>query len=643
MIKISLKDGNVLEFEKGTTIVTIAKKISEGLARVATCAEINGKIVDLRYEVNEDASLVIHTFESSLEGKKAYWHTSSHILAEAVKRLFPNVKLAIGPAIDDGFYYDFDIEKPFTDEDKANIEVEMKKIIKENARIERFTLPKNEALELMKNEEYKIELINDLEEGEEISFYKQGDFTDLCTGPHLETIGKVKAIKILSSSGAYWRGNEKNKMLQRIYSISFPKASQLDEYLNMLEEAKKRDHRKLGKELDLYCNSDYVGAGLPLYTPRGTIVKEELQKAVEKICKGYGFQKVSCPSLANISLFETSGHAAKFNDELFRVYSPKGHELVLKPVQCPHHTQIYASKIRSYKDLPIRYMESDKQYRAELQGSVSGMSRVYAITVEDGHSFCRVDQVKQEIINLCNIIRDFYTKIGLWGNHWISLSVRDEAHKDKYIGSEEDWQICEKMLQEVSDELGLNAKRCEGEAALYGPKLDFMFKDAMGREIQIPTVQLDFATPKRFNLTYVDQNGEKQNPVMVHRAILGSYERFFVLMLEHFAGLFPTWLAPTQVKIIPVSEANQGEYALEVQKKLLENDIRAEVDLRNEKLGYRLREAQTMKVPYTLILGDKEKEEGTISYRRHGKQETITVKLEEFTKLILTEIKNQGN
>ena len=573
-----------------------------------------------------------------------YWHTTSHILAQAVKRVFPEAKLAIGPAIEKGFYYDFDVQNPFLEEDLLKLEEEMKKIIKENFEIERFELPREEAIKLMEEREepYKVELIKDLPEGEVISFYKQGEFTDLCRGPHLPSTGCVKAVKLLSSSGAYWRGDEHNKMLQRIYGISFPKASELEEYLKFLEEAKERDHRKIGKELDLFCFSDYVGGGLPLYTPKGTIVKDELQKEVEKICRRYGFQKVSCPSLANISLFETSGHAQKFNDELFRVQSPKGHEFVLKPVQCPHHTQIYASKLRSYKDLPIRYMESDKQYRAELQGSVGGLSRVYAITVEDGHSFCRIDQVKDEVINICNIIRDFYTRMGLWDNHWVSLSVRDYAHPEKYIGSKEDWDLCEQMLQEVSDELHLEAKRCEGEAALYGPKLDFMFRNAIGKEVQIPTVQVDFSTPKRFGLFYIDENGEKQTPVMVHRAILGSYERFIALMLEQFKGVLPTWMSPVQVKVMPISD-KQIDYAREVFEKLQDEGLRVELDDRSEKIGYKIREAQLQKIPYMLILGDKEVEAKNVGVRSRRDGDIGAMEFDEFVKKIKDEIKNLEN
>ena len=642
MIKLTLKDGSIMEVEKGTTIIEVAKKISEGLARMATCGTVDSEVKDLRYELNQDCKLTIETFESSIEGKKAYWHTTSHIMAQAVKRLFPEYKLAIGPAIDNGFYYDFDVENAFTDEDKQKIEEEMNKIIKEDLSIERFVLSKEEAIKAMqeKGEKYKVELIEDLPEGEEISFYKQGDFTDLCAGPHLLSTGKVKSVKILSSSSAYWRGDENREVLQRIYGISFPKRKELDEYLEKLEEAKSRDHRKIGKELDLFCFSDYVGGGLPLYTPKGTIVKDTLQREIEKICRGYGFEKVSCPSLANISLFETSGHAQKFNDELFRVNSPKGHEFVLKPVQCPHHTQIYASKMRSYKDLPIRYMESDKQYRAELAGSVGGLSRVYAITIEDGHSFCRIDQVKDEVINMCNIIRDFYTRMGLWENHWVSLSVRDYDHPEKYIGNKEDWDLCEQMLQEVSDELHLEAKRCEGEAALYGPKLDFMFTDALGREVQIPTVQVDFSTPKRFGLYYIDQNGEKQVPVMVHRAILGSYERFLALILEQFKGALPTWLSPVQVKILPISDAHL-DYAKQIKKVLDNEDIRVELDDRQEKTGYKIREAQVQKIPYMLVVGDKEIENNTVSVRSREDGDIGASSIEEFVKKIKEEISDK--
>ena len=449
-------------------------------------------------------------------------------------------------------------------------------------------------------------------------------------------------VKLLRVSGVYFEGNANNEMIQRVVGKSFESKEELDKYNVFIEEAKERDHRKIGQDLDLFCFSDYVGAGLPLFTPRGTIIIDELKKEMERVCRKYGFEKVSCPSLADISLFETSGHAQKFNEELFRVESPKGHKFVLKPVQCPHHTQIFASKLRSYKDLPIRYMESDKQYRAELQGAVgNSLSRVYAITVEDGHVFCTREQVKQEIINICNLIKDFYSRMGLWENHWVSLSVRDYEHPEKYIGEKSDWDLCESLLQEISDELGLDAKRCEGEAALYGPKLDFMFKDALDREIQIPTVQLDFATPKRFGLFYIDENGEKQTPVMVHRAVLGSYERFLVLLLEQFKGVLPVWLSPVQVNIVPVNMKYHDEYCQKLKQLLIDEDIRVSYDDSKEQMGKKIRQSNVMKNPFTLIIGDNERNNNLISFRKYGSEETISMSVEEFIKFIKDEIRRR--
>ena len=449
-------------------------------------------------------------------------------------------------------------------------------------------------------------------------------------------------VKLLRVSGVYFEGNANNEMIQRIVGKSFESKEDLDKYNVFIEEAKERDHRKIGQDLDLFCFSDYVGAGLPLFTPRGTIIIDELKREMERVCKKYGFEKVSCPSLADISLFETSGHAQKFNEELFRVESPKGHKFVLKPVQCPHHTQIFASKLRSYKDLPIRYMESDKQYRAELQGAVgNSLSRVYAITVEDGHVFCTRKQVKQEIINICNLIKDFYSRMGLWENHWVSLSVRDYEHPEKYIGEKSGWDLCESLLQEISDELRLDAKRCEGEAALYGPKLDFMFRDALDREIQIPTVQLDFATPKRFGLFYIDENGEKQTPVMVHRAVLGSYERFLVLLLEQFKGVLPVWLSPVQVNIVPVNMKYHDEYCQKLKQILIDEDIRVSYDDSKEQMGKKIRQSNVMKNPYTLIIGDNERDNNLISFRKYGSEETMSMSIEEFISFMKKEIRRR--
>lgn len=500
--------------------------------------------------------------------------------------------------------------------------------------------------EILHKKYSKIELENCFSNEEEFYYecklvdkISENDFVELEW--EIEKLDQEIYVKLLRISGVYKEGNAQNEMIIRISGKCFASLKEKENYIAFLENVKEYDHRRIGSELDLFCFSDYVGPGLPLFTPRGTIVKDELQKEMERICKRYGFQKVSCPSLADISLFETSGHADKFNEELFRVSSLKGHNFVLKPVQCPHHTQIYASRLRSYKDLPIRYMESDKQYRAELPGAVRGLSRVYAITVEDGHSFCTRDQVKEEVINICNLIRDFYSRMGLWENVKVSLSVRDYNHLEKYIGEEEDWNLCEKMLEEIAKELHLNAHRFEGEAALYGPKLDFIFKDALNREIQIPTVQLDFATPKRFGLFYIDEFGEKQTPVMVHRAVLGSYERFLVLLLEQFKGVLPIWLSPVQVNIIPINQKYHEEYCLQIKGRLLEEDIRVEYDNREESLGKKIRESNLLKNPYTLIIGDKEKESKKVNYRKLGSEENENISLEEFIRQIKKECRER--
>jgi len=561
-----------------------------------------------------------------------------------VKAKYPETKLGIGPTIDNGFYYDFDLgENKLTETDLPELEKTMRNLVSDNLIFTPKTISPAEGKELFAREPYKLELIQELaDKKEEITIYQSGDFIDLCAGPHVANTGEIArdAFKLTRVAGAYWRGDEKNKMLTRIYGVAFANKGELDNYLEMLAEAEKRDHRKLGKELDLFCFSDLVGPGLPLYTPKGTIIIDELQKHIERVCRQYGFQKVKTPHLAKRILFETSGHAMKFSEELFSVTSPKGHEFNLKPVQCPHQTQIYASKTRSYRELPIRYMESDRQYRAEKTGEVGGLNRVYAITVEDGHSFCMVDQVKDEVKNMVNIIRDFYRSLGLWDNHWVSLSVRDYSHPEKYIGDTKDWDLCEKMLQEISDEMDLKAKKCEGEAALYGPKLDFMFKDALGKEIQIPTVQIDFATPKRFQLTYIDKDGQEASPVMVHRAVLGSYERFLVLLIEHLAGNFPTWLAPVQAKIIPISEKHMT-YAKEVLTKLQEAELRVELDESNETLGKKIRTAKMQKLPYLIVIGDKEIEEKMITVEKRGIEKGEQIPLDEFIGNITKEIKER--
>ena len=642
MIKVSLKDGSIIEVESGSSILDVAKKISEGLARVTTCGEVDGEIKDLRYELEKDCSLVIHTFkEDDLEGKKAYWHTTSHIMAQAVQRLFPDVKFAIGPSIDNGFYYDFDVEKPFTDEDKANIEQEMKKIIKENIAIERFSLPKEEALKLMEGQLYKQELIEELPEGEEISFYKQGDFTDLCAGPHLESTGKVKAVKILSSSGAYWRGSEKNKMLQRIYAISFPKASELEEYLQLLEEAKQRDHRKIGKDLKLFMTHKLVGSGLPMYLPNGATIRRTLERYIQDKELQLGYWHVYTPSIANVDLYKTSGHWDHYKEDMFPVMQMDNEELVLRPMNCPHHMLIYKSELRSYRDLPIKIGELAHDFRYENSGSVCGLERVRQMCQNDAHLFVRPDQIKEEVGKVLNLIFEVYLKdFGFERDRFaFRLSLRDKKNKEKYI--DKMWDTAESQLREILKELDIDFYEAEGEAAFYGPKIDIQIKTALGHDVTIPTCQLDFALPERFELTYIGEDGNEHRPVVIHRAILGSSDRFISFLLEETIGNLPLWVAPRQVVILPIADRHQ-EYAEQLRDEMLKKGIRVEVDSRNEKTGYKIREAQVNKIPYMLVVGDKEVEENSVSVRSRKEGDIGVLDKEDFVRKILEEINNKG-
>lgn len=642
MVKITLKDNSIIEVDRGTAIIDVAKKISEGLARVATCGEINGEIKDLRYEINEDCNLVIHTFESDIEGKKAYWHTTSHIMAQAVKRLFPNVKFAIGPAIDEGFYYDFDVDKPFTDEDKMKIQEEMKKIIKENIKIEKFSLPKKEALELMKDQPYKQELIEELPENEEISFYKQGDFTDLCAGPHLESTGKIKTIKILSSSGAYWRGSEKNKMLQRIYAISFPKASQLEEYLNLLEEAKQRDHRKIGKDLDLFMTHKLVGAGLPLYLPNGATIRRILERYIQDKEIALGYDHVYTPSLANTELYKVSGHWDHYKDDMFPIMKMDTEEMVLRPMNCPHHMLIYKNKMHSYRDLPIRIGELAHDFRYENSGAVCGLERVRQMCQNDAHLFVRPDQIKEEVGKVLNLIVEVYQKdFGFPSSAFqYRLSLRDKNNKEKYIDNDAMWETAENQLREILTELNIDFYEAEGEAAFYGPKIDIQIKTALNHDVTIPTCQLDFALPERFELEYIGEDGKAHRPVVIHRAILGSSDRFISFLIEETKGNFPVWLSPVQVKILQISE-KQYEYAEKIEKLMHEKRIRVKLDNRNEKIGYKIREAQLEKVPYMLVVGQKEADQNIVSVRSRKDGDIGTMKIEEFINKVIEEDKEK--
>ena len=627
MIKITLKDGSNIEVEKGSSVLDVAKKISEGLARVATCASVNGETKDLRYEINEDCALHIYTFDNDLEGKKAYWHTTSHIMAQAVKRLFPNAKLAIGPAIDNGFYYDYDIEKPFSQEDLENIEKEMANIIKENLALERFSLPRAEALKLMqeKEEPYKVELINELPEDAEISFYKQGDYVDLCAGPHLMSTGSVKAFKLLSSSGAYWRGNENNKMLQRIYGISYPKKSELDNYLNMIEEAKKRDHRKLGKELELFF-FDETAPGMAYWLPKGFTMMNVLIDFWRKEHKKRGYQEFSGPQLNSSVLWKTSGHWDHYKEDMFVLTDADGNEQALKPMNCPNSIKVYQTKMRSYKDLPLRFNDVDVIHRNEKSGQLNGLFRVRMFRQDDSHNYVTEKQIGSEIKNILELTKELYSVFGL--DYVLTLSTRP----DDYMGEIETWNRAESDLKAVMNEIcGENNYRInEGDGAFYGPKIDIKMKDCLGREWQMGTIQLDFQLPQRFELYYIDEDGERKTPIMIHRAIFGSFDRFIGIITEHFAGAFPMWLSPVQIKILPISTEKHADYAKRLADKLDELGFRVEVDDRNEKIGYKIREAQVQKIPYMLVIGDKEMEEGTVGVRNRKDGDLGAMKLEDF-------------
>jgi len=642
MIKVLLKDGTAMMVENGSTIIEIAKKISEGLARNATAGLVDGRVKDLRSKLYGDCKLEILTFDT-IDGKKAYWHTTSHIMAQAVKRLFPNAKLAIGPAIDEGFYYDFDVEKTFTEEDKEKIESEMKKIIKENLQIERFSLSKIEALELMKDEPYKQELINDLTDDAEISFYKQGEFTDLCAGPHLENTGKIKSIKILSSSGAYWRGNEKNKMLQRIYAISFPKNSQLEEYMQILEDRKARDHRKIGKELNLFMTHPLVGAGLPMYLPNGATIRRILERYIQDKEVRLGYEHVYTPSLATTELYKTSGHWDHYKEDMFPIMKMDNEELVLRPMNCPHHMLIYKNSLHSYKDLPIRIAELAHDFRYENSGAVCGLERVRQMCQNDSHLFVRPDQIKEEVGKVIKLIFEVYTKDFKFESSCFSfrLSLRSKE-KEKYIDNDEMWDTAENQLREILKQLNIEFYEAEGEAAFYGPKIDIQIKTALGHDVTIPTCQLDFALPERFDLSYIGEDGEKHRPVVIHRAILGSSDRFISFLLEETKGNLPIWLAPIQVKILPISE-KQHDYCNKVYEKLLSEGIRVKFDKRNEKIGYKIREAQLEKIPYMLIMGDKEIENKTVGVRTRKDGDIGAMQLEEFITKIKFEQINFSN
>ena len=589
----------------------------------------------------------IKMFKIKLDGgrtmeveESTYWHTTAHILAQAVKRLYPNYKLTIGPAIENGFYYDFDVEKPFTEDDLAKLEEEMKNIIKEDLVIERFELPRNEALKLMeeRNEPYKVEIIKDLPEDEILSFYKQGEFVDLCRGPHLPSTGKVKAIKLTSMSSAYWRGDAKKQSLQRIYGISFPKASELEEYLTKLEEAKQRDHRKLGKELGIFMMNDLVGKGLPMYLPNGYIIWEELENYIKEKEKKLGYKHVLTPPLGTVDLYKTSGHWEHYKDGMFPKMEVEGEEFVLRPMNCPHHMMIYANEIHSYRDLPIRIGEIGRDCRFEASGTLKGIERVRTFCQNDAHLFVTPEQIEEEFKKVVNLILDVYKEMGIKEYHF-ELSLRDPNDKVKYHPDDEMWDNAENKLRQVLNDIGIDYVEKIGEAAFYGPKLDVQVKPAVGNEITMSTCQLDFCLPSKFNLSYIDKDGEKKTPVVLHRAILGTIDRFMAFYIEETKGNFPVWLCPVQAKIIPITD-KQLDYAKEVYQKLLNENIRVDLDSRPEKMGYKIREAQVQKVPYMLVIGDKEIEAGAVGVRTRKEGDIGQIPVDEFIQRIKDEIKN---
>ncbi len=642
MIQITLPDGAKKEYNKGITPYDIALSISEGLARNVLAAKINDTVYGLNTPINEDATLQLLTWDDA-EGKDVFWHTSAHIMAAAIEELYPGVKFGIGPAIENGFYYDIDfMDYAISSDDFPKIETKMKEIISKREKLIRREISKQDALTYFteKNDEYKIELIQDLEDGT-ITFYKSGEFVDLCRGPHLFDTAAIKAVKLLNTAGAYWRGDEKRKQLTRIYGITFPKKKELDDYLILLEEAKKRDHRKLGKELELFTFSQRVGVGLPIWLPKGTELRERLENFLKKVQKKHGYQQVISPHIGNVELYKISGHYEKYGSDSFRpITTPQeGEAFFLKPMNCPHHCEIYSSKPRSYRDLPLRLAEFGTVYRYEQSGELHGLTRVRGFTQDDAHIFCTPDQLKEEFCKVIDIILYIF-KILNFKDYVVQVSLRDPENKEKYIGSDENWEKAERAIIEAAAEKGLSTVVEKGEAAFYGPKLDFMVCDALGRKWQLGTVQVDYNLPERFNLEYVNAEQQKVRPVMIHRAPFGSMERFVAVLLEHTAGKFPLWLTPDQAIVLPISEKYQ-EYALKVKNLLEENDIRILIDERNEKAGRKIRDAEVNKIPYMIIVGEREETENKISVREHGVGDLGSMTFDEFLQLIKNKVEEE--
>ena len=632
MIKVSFPDGSIREFEQGVTAYQVAESISPRLAADCLAASVDGATVDMSHALSQDCAIKFFKWDDA-EGKHAFWHTSSHLLAEALQALYPGIKFGIGPAIEQGFYYDVDSPTPILEADLAKIEAKMTELARQKEELVRTEVSKADALKTFteKGDEYKCELISDLEDGT-ISFYTNGTFTDLCRGPHIPHTGHIKAIKLTSVAGAYWRGDEKNKMLTRIYGVSFPKKSMLDEYLALLEEAKKRDHRKLGKELELFTFSQRVGQGLPLWLPKGAELRDRLERFLRKIQKQYGYQPVITPPIGNKDLYVTSGHYAKYGKDSFQpIHTPiEGEEYLLKPMNCPHHCEIYRSKPHSYKDLPVRLAEFGTVCRYEQSGELHGLTRVRAFTQDDAHLFVRPDQLLEEFEKVMDIVLYIFKTLK-FDNYTAQISLRDPNNKEKYIGSDENWEKAESAIIQACKDKGMNAVVEYGEAAFYGPKLDFMVKDALGRSWQLGTIQVDYNLPERFDLTYKGADDTLHRPIMIHRAPFGSMERFVAVLLEHTAGKFPLWLAPDQAVVLPISE-KYNAYAEEVVAYLNERDVRAQIDDRNEKIGRKIRDNELKRIPYLLIVGEKEAAEHTVSVRAQGEGDKGSMTLEEYAK-----------
>lgn len=639
MINITLPDGSVRQYENAVSAYDVAMSISEGLARNVLAAKVNDEIWDATRTITKDSTVKLYTWNDE-EGKAAMWHSSAHIMAEAIEILYPGAKFGIGPNIENGFYYDIDLgDRVISDNDFPKIEAKMKELAKQKQTFTRKEVTKAEAIQYFetKGDEYKLELINDLEDGG-ITFYECGEFTDLCRGPHMRSTSLIKAVKILSVAGAYWRGDEKRKQLTRLYGITFPKAKELTEYLDLLEEAKKRDHRKLGKELELFAFSQRVGQGLPLWLPKGAALRERLENFLKKVQKEAGYEQVITPHIGNVELYKTSGHYQKYGEDSFKpIKTPvEGEEFLLKPMNCPHHCEIYKVSPKSYKDLPYRLAEFGTVYRYEQSGELHGLTRVRGFTQDDAHIFCTPDQLKDEFKGVIKIVMKIFKALD-FKEFITQISLRDPENKEKYIGSDEVWEKSERAILEVSEEEGLNGVIEYGEAAFYGPKMDFIVRDAIGRKWQLGTIQVDYNLPERFELEYVGSDNEKHRPVMIHRAPFGSMERFIAVLIEHCAGNFPLWLTPEQVVILPISEKYHN-YAKKVLNLLNNYDLRARIDERSEKTGRKIRDAEVQKIPYMLIIGEKEEGDGTISVRKHGHGDMGTMTIEGFSKLINDEI-----